>query len=49
MKQGSEQSFATPEKVGFSGTCCGGGVVERRDAGLVAKKSPKNVFSDDII
>ena len=44
VKQGGEQSCATQEKAGFSGTFWSGGVVERGDAGLIAKKSPKNVL-----
>ena len=48
VMQRSEQSCPT-KKVNFFSTCCSGGAVERGNAEPVARKSPKNVVSDDII
>ena len=46
--RGKRAELCHSGKAGSSSTCCSSGVVERGDAGPVAKKSPKNVLSDDV-
>ena len=43
LREAEKRAAVPRKKADFSSTCCSGGVVERGDAGPVAKKSPKNV------